>query len=228
MTTPATGAVVNEGLFWRETAALRKHLHNKILLPSSRYPDGQPVPAIYALPDDDVRRRQFPYVMVDFITTRREMDREHRGRWYANTDVAMGYRPDGYDPATTQPVAAELPIPLSLVFQVSGWTRNRQHQIVMLARFTTLLPFRFGAVDMVDDKHARDDNTTRRLDLLSGPDTSDEIEPGQADASKRIYRVIATVAVSSEILPSDFNKLSVVERVVIDPASRPGYSSIVD
>lgn len=223
MTTPT---VPNQGLFWRESASLKAHLDDQILLPSSAYPDGQPVPAYFSLPDGDVRRRQFPYVMIDQLTVRRETDREHRGHLYLGPDSQ--YRPDGLADDETLQVRSDLPIPLKILFQVSGWSRNRQHQLMMAARFMTLLPERFGALAMVGDRHARDDNTDRRMDLESGPDTSEEIEPGQEDTNKRIFRVTAVVGVSSEIFYADLVRIPLVERVVIDPASRAGYESITD
>jgi hypothetical protein len=225
VTTPSP--VVNSGLIWRESAALKTHLANQIRLADRAHPDGQVVPVYFALPDNDARRRQFPYLLLDFITIRREPDREHRGRWYAARDIDGGYRPDGYDPPHNSPVAPELPVPISVVFQISGWSRHRQHALAMVVALMRLLPFRFGSLAMVADPHSPDDGTHRRLDLLSGPDLGGSaIEPGQDDPNKRVFPVRATVAVSAEMLPADFLTLGVVEEVIFDPPSRPGFEGV--
>ena len=50
------------------------------------------------------------------------------------------------------------------------------------------LPFRFGSLDV-------DDGTVRRLDVLSGPERADYLDRD----TKRVYRKVWTVRVSSEL-----------------------------
>lgn len=227
MTAPAP--VQNSGFLWREDAALKAHFDKQILLRDSARPDGFLLPTYYSLPSGDARRRQFPYATIDRLFAARDPEgREHRGKWYMQRDLDSGYRPDGYDPAATQPVMSELPVPMLINYQFTAWSRNRQHLTAVENAMFRLAPPRFGALEMVaDPQHGvADDNTVRRLELVSGPTFSEEPEPGFDDPQKLVFRVLYTLAVSSELTQGEFRALAEVGEVVIDPASRTGFTSI--
>lgn len=170
------------------------------------------VPVFFRLPEDETRRQTYPYITIDFLTPQRDVEREHRGyQDYGTTDNA--YTPMG------MPVGGgrgELPIPFTLIYQITQWTRYARHdrEIMTQLMFDKLEP-RFGYLEMVATAGAPDDNTVRRLDLLSGPTSADVRDP----QGKRLFRKIYTVGVSSELFPSELKALAAVGRLVIDVAA---------
>lgn len=167
------------------------------------------VPVFFRLPEDEQRRRVYPYITIDFLTATRDLEREHRGvADYGLT--ANAYSPPGM-PA--EGGRAELPVPYQLVYQVTQWSRyNRHDRQIMTELLTTRLEPRFGYLEMVPVDGLPDDGSLRRMDLLSGPTNGDRRDP----EGKRLFVKSYTVGISSELFHSDFQKLAAVGRVVLD------------
>ena len=215
---------LNAGWITREDAALKRKLQGiKVLVANEqRQPDvdsndddealvtrdgkRRVVPVYFRLPEDEVRRKTYPYITIDFLAPIRDSSREHRGVGTYGT-TANAYTPMG------MPVGGgrgELPIPFTLQYQVTQWARYARHDRAIMTQlmFDRLEP-RFGAIDMVATAEAPDDNTTRRLDLISGPTNGDTRDP----QGKRLFRKMYTVGISSGLFHSDLVKLAAVSRV---------------
>jgi hypothetical protein len=234
MTTPAavdvSGWPLNTGFITREDAALKVKLlgirvpvslDQRALDPEGALPDEdsdgpflpgtkwRTVPVFFRLPENEVRRQTYPYLTIDFLTATRDVEREHRG--YASYGrTANAYTPMG------MPVGGgrtELPIPMQLQYQITTFARYNQHDRAINTEllFNRLEP-RFGFLEMVALTDAPDDNSIRRLDLLSGPANGD----GRDAQGKRLFRKMYTVSVSSELFPSDLTALTGMGRVVLN------------
>lgn len=224
-----TTTTLNEGFLFREDAALKARLQG-ITVPVSMKqrlddPDGgldedhndgplvdvktRTVPAYFRLPEDEIRRKTYPYITLDYLTAIRDVEREHRGvADYGTTENA--YTPDGMPPLGGR---VELPIPMQIHYQVTTYARYQHHDRIINTRLmNSVLEPRFGYLEMVTSQEALDDKTIRRLDLLSGPNKAD-LRDSQG---KRVFRTMYTVGVSSELFHSDFRALAAVGVVGID------------
>lgn len=235
MTTPVGADVVleedvetalNAGWINREDLALKQRLagirvpvaNEQRQVDTDGDDDGEPVvtygklravPVFFRLPEDEQRRRIYPYITIDFLTAVRDVEREHRGvADYGLT--ANAYTPPGM-PADGG--RTEIPVPYQLQYQVTQWSRyNRHDRQIMTELLTTRLEPRFGYLEMVPVDGLPDDGSLRRMDLLSGPVNGD-----RRDAEgKRLFVKSYTVGISSELFHSDFQRLAAVGRVVLD------------
>lgn len=219
-------AALNAGWVTREDLSLKQRLSG-IQVPVANEqrqpdPDGdddappvvtwgklRAVPVLFRLPEDERRRRIYPYITIDFLTAVRDVEREHRG-------VAdYGLTANAYSPAGMPASGGrtELPVPYQLQYQVTQWSRyNRHDRQIMTELLTTRLEPRFGYLEMVPVDGLPDDGSLRRMDLLSGPTTGDRRDP----EGKRLFVKSYTVGISSELFHSDFQKLAAVGRVVLD------------
>lgn len=218
---------LNAGWILREDAALKARLSGiRVPVanearqddPDSGDDDAEPqtinsklrlVPVFFRLPENEVRRRTYPYITIDMLTVVRDTEREHRGYSdYGLTENA--YTPMGMPTAGGR---AELPVPYQIQYQITQWSRwNRHDRIIMTKLLTTRLEPRFGYLEMVATDEAPDDLSVRRMDLLSGPTNGDMRD----EQGKRVFRKMYTVGVSSELFHSDIEKLAAVSHVVID------------
>lgn len=169
------------------------------------------VPVYFRLPENEVRRKVYPYITLDFLAAIRDVEREHRGITdYGRPDDPNNWTPDGVPDGGGR---TELPIPMQLQYQVTTYARFAQHdRLINLALMTSRLEPRFGFLEMEASSDAPDDHSIRRLDLLSGPSNGD-VRDRQG---KRIFRKMYTVGVSSELFHSDFEALAAVHGVTID------------
>lgn len=184
----------NTGLILREDAALKEHLQGVVVFDASSPAAGRKVPVYFRLPEQEARRRDYPYITIDLLSLARDPSREHRGNYRFRTGEE--YRPPtrlAGDKSLT-----DWPIPLLLTYQVTTFARFVQHdRQLMVAMVTDKILERFGAVSMVSTSEITDDFSIRRLDLVSGPITADAPDP--ADPNKRIFRKAYTVTMSSEM-----------------------------
>ena len=193
---------LNAGFLIREDHALRAQLSGMTVHSANGPVGGIPVSVYFRLPEDEVRARSFPYVIIDFLNIARDQTREHRGR----VTLLDEYHPAGIARVTPWP------IPVSIQYQVSTFARNIQQDREMIGELLTRLPFRFGALTITGSRGARDDNSLRRLDLLSGPVTRDTKEGG-----KRIFSKVYSIAVASELFLEQVVALAKVRSVWLDP-----------
>lgn len=173
------------------------------LLPASKF---RAVPVFFRLPENEVRRRTFPYITIDFLGMVRDVEREHRG-FTTYGDTANAYTPPG------TPVGGgrtELPIPFQAQYQVTQWARyNRHDRQIMTQLLANRLEPRFGFLEMVPTAGAPDDFSVRRMDLISGPTPGDTRDA----EGKRVFRKMYSVSISSELFQSDMAALAAVNRL---------------
>ena len=165
----------------------------KALLSGLTVSDGgnaaRPVAVYYGQPDKDIRQQSYPYITLDLVGVREDVERAHRGvvnLTYAPEGTTPNYNEDG---TLNQPV--NFPIPVDLVYQVSTWSRQPRHDRQIMAKLFApgRLPFRFGQL------HIPEDNTNRRLDML-GFSKRDTTEGG-----KRLFSNVYNIRVSAELFP---------------------------
>jgi len=232
-----THTALNAGWITREDAALKAKLKG-IRVPVANEerqpdPDGdddgpavtvngktRSVPVYFRLPEDEARRKQYPYITIDFLGPVPDHEREHRGVvTFGSPDEENAYSPPGMPEGGGR---TEFPIPYTLMYQVTQWARfNRHDRIIMNELLTVRLEPRFGYLEMVGTD-APDDLSIRRMDLISGPTNGDTRDA----EGKRLFRKMYTVGVQSELFHSEFLRLAAVSQVVIDPAIEEGYYSV--
>jgi len=143
----------------------------------------RPVGVWFGQPDVEIREQSYPYITIDLVDIMEERDRNNRGI------TQLPYTPEGMNSSTKY--KTELPIPVAIDYQVTSYARQPLHDRgIIAALLTNILPFRFGTLEIPEDK------TIRRLELL-GYTKRDITEQG-----KRLYVNVFTIRVSSEILPS--------------------------
>mgnify|MGYP001612759338 CR=1 FL=1 len=195
---PVASTGGNAGLILREDASLKAHLQGVTVQDASSPPGGRPVPVYYRLPEQEARRRDYPYITIDLLSIARDASREHRGTYYFGED-------EEYAPPTRTAgdrSFTDWPIPLLLTYQVTHFARFVQHdRQLMVAMITDKLLERFGAMVVTGTTEVVDDMSIRRLELVSGPTNADSPDPG--DPNKRIFRKAYTVQVSSESFPEE-------------------------
>jgi hypothetical protein len=201
----------NDGLILREDAALKAHLQGVTVRDVSSPATRRKVDVYFRLPEQEAKRRVYPYITIDLLAITRDAEREYRGPYYFSEH-------EGYCPPTRTPEdnsITEYPIPLLFTYQVTSFARFIQHDLQIVAQMlTNQLAERFGAVAMVTTSEVVDDNSVRRLDVVSGP--TDVSVPDPTDPSKRIFRKAWTVTMSSEYFPSELLQLPLVETVIVD------------
>ena len=151
--------------------------------------DARPVGVFYGQPDPQIRQQSYPYITIDLISVAEDKSRAHRG--YGT----LKYAPEGSDP--TIPYATSYPIPVSLTYQVTTYSRNPRHdrQLINLILSPARIPFRFGTLTIPEDR------TVRRLDMLGF------IKRDTTEQGKRLLSTAFNVQVSAEFLPSQLTQL---------------------
>jgi len=143
----------------------------------------RPVGVWFGQPDVEIREQSYPYITIDLVDIMEEKERNNRGI------TTLPYTPEGANSSTKY--KTETPIPVAIDYQVTSYARQPLHdRAIIAALLTNILPFRFGTLEIPEDK------TIRRLELL-GYTKRDITEQG-----KRLYVNVFTIRVSSEILPS--------------------------
>ena len=160
----------------------------------------RPVAVYYGQPDKDIRTQSYPYITLDLVGVREDMERAHRG------SVDLTYTPENFTPNTddnglNQPV--NFPIPVDLIYQVSTWARQPRHdrQIIASLFAPGRLPLRFGQLTIPED------NTMRRLDML-GFSKRDSTEGG-----KRLFSNVYNIRISAELFPDQLSAVYTVTDV---------------
>jgi hypothetical protein len=160
-----------------------------------------PVKVWFRWPEQEERAIEYPFITIELLDIVRETDREQRGL------TTLDYIPEGYeDPGVDFGTKAELPIPVSLVYQLTTYARSNWHDRgIQAALLGNKLPLRFGALVVEND------DTIRRLDFLDF-----ENMDGYDSHNKRLFRKAYTVAVSSELLPEEIVAAQKVTHVTTD------------
>lgn len=209
MTTPSP----NDGYILREDASLKDRLKGMVVRDQSSPPEGRKVKVYFRLPEMEAQRREYPYVTIDLLNIARDPSREHRGVYQFRP--LEEYHPPGR--GEFERVWTDFPIPTLLTYQVTSFARFVQHdRQIMTQIITKKLPERFGSLVMIGTDEFDSDHSIRRLDVVSGPITADQPDPG--DPNKRIFRKAWTVQVSSEHFLDQLHGAAAVapDKVLID------------
>jgi hypothetical protein len=201
----------NDGLILREDAALKSYLQGMTVRDGSSGAVGREVKVYFRLPEQEAQRREYPYITIDLLNIARDPERETRGSYRFR--AGEEYMPPTrvlHDRAVT-----EWPIPLLFTYQITSFARFVQHdRQIMASMMTTRLVERFGAVPMVGTNEVGDDHSVRRLDLINGPQSADQPDPG--DPNKRIFRKAWTVQMSSEYFPAELSRFIATSDIAIE------------
>lgn len=180
-----------------EDNALKRKIQNfgsnPFLIPN--YSDGRlkSIAVYFRIPDPEERTRTFPHIAIDLIAIEPDPTRAHR----ANGFIV----PNDTETATPQTgftlVADDMPLPYTLVYQLVTYARTPTDDRWMQILMTALFPDQFGFLDMSEF-----DQSARRADFISSVrrDTVDE-------NTKRLYRVIHTVNISSQLYLYQINQI---------------------
>jgi hypothetical protein len=197
-----------------EDKALREKLQGIVVHDQKSDATSTPrqVGVFFGQPDQEIRAQVYPYITIDLIDINRDMEREMRGKTNASYLV-----PDGMTINAGEFFETDLPIPVSLDYQVTAYSRNPVHDRTLMAQLLqSKLPFRFGYLEL-------DDNTIRRLDI------TDVSKRDMTEAGKRLFMNAVTVRVSSEIPQETYRKIIGVQQAVIRVTTTPdGPSQITE
>lgn len=184
-----------------EDRALKDKLSNIVI---SNYSDGREitVPAFFRYPDPEERTRTFPHISIDMTSIDYDPTRAHRANAYIQPfDLEQATPPSGFFL-----IANDMPLPWSIEYQISMYSRQPWHDRQLTAWMYQLFPEQYGFLDL-----SNYDGTTRRADLVS------VVRRDTVDAErKRLYRNIFTIAVSSEMYVYQLQAISQILSVAVD------------
>jgi len=168
------------------------------------YADGRqiPVAVFYRFPDAEERTRTFPHLSIDLTEIRYAGDRTHHaGYFIVPYDLENATPMTGYEL-----VADDYPMPWSLIYQITAYSRQPTHDRQMMMFMYRLFPQQYGNLNMTNF-----DGTIRRADLESvvRRDTIDT-------ERKRLYRNIFTVAISSEFFLNEVVAIQQATSVIVE------------
>jgi hypothetical protein len=123
------------------------------------------------------------------IDVQRDTTREHRGL------TSASYIPHTPSSPSVVGFITNLPIPVSIDYQITSYARHPRHDRAIVAQLlTTKFPLRFGYLET-------DDGTIRRLDVM------DVTKRDVTEQAKRLYVNAITVRVSSEVVQGKLAEL---------------------
>lgn len=161
----------------------------------------------FGQPDQELRAQIYPYITIDLIDINRDFEREIRGKTSASYLVPEGVSVN----SETEAFETDFPIPVSLDYQITAYSRNPVHDRVLMSQLMySKLPFRFGYIEVVENTSTVQDVTTntityRRLDVL------DVSKRDMTESGKRLFMNAVTVRISSEIPQDTYRKITRVQ-----------------
>jgi len=212
-----------------EDEALRERLQGIVVhdQKSDATATARQVGVFFGQPDQEIRAQVYPYITIDMIDINRDMEREMRGKTHAAYLV-----PDIMTLNAGETYETDLPIPVTIDYQITAYSRNPRHDRSLMAQLLqSKLPFRFGYLEIVEKsvtvgQTTTNTNTMRRLDVL------DVSKRDMTESGKRLFMNAVTVRVSSEIPQETYRKLIGVQQVdiaVVRVTSKPdGPSQITE
>jgi len=181
------------GLLLNEDAALKERLQGfSVYTPATG--EQTEVPVWFRFPDPEEETRSFPHLAIDLVTIEFEADRAHRA-----IEFLPPYPPSWVPPAPAGSLlwAVDMPLPLSLLYQIAAYSRQPWHDRQLSSMLFGLFPMHFGSL------YVPADGTTRRADFVS------QVQRDLVDVNKkRLYRTILTVAISSEMYYSELSTVA--------------------
>lgn len=201
-----------------EDAALKTRLQGIVVHDQKADSTSTPrqVGVFFGQPDQEIRSQIYPYITIDLIDINRDFEREMRGKTHADYLV-----PSNVTVGATESFETDLPIPVTLDYQITAYSRNPVHDRVLMAQLLhSKLPFRFGYLEITEKSVTSGDTTTntntlRRLDVL------DVSKRDMTESGKRLFMNAVTVRVSSEIPQDTYRKLLGVQRVTMPVETLP-------
>jgi hypothetical protein len=193
-----------------EDKALRERLQGIVVHDQKSDATSTPrqVGVFFGQPDQEIRAQVYPYITIDLIDINRDMEREMRGKTHAGYLV-----PDNVTVNSGDFFETDLPVPVTLDYQITAYSRNPVHDRTLMAQLLhSKLPFRFGYLEIVEKSVTVGDTTTntntlRRLDVM------DVSKRDMTESGKRLFMNAVTVRVSSEIPQDTYRKLTGVQTV---------------
>ena len=209
-----------------EDKALREKLQGIVVHDQKSDATSTPrqVGVFFGQPDQEIRAQVYPYITIDLIDINRDMDREMRGKTDASYLV-----PDNMTINSGEFFETDLPIPVSLDYQITAYSRNPVHDRTLMAQLLqSKLPFRFGYLEIVE-KSVTSSGTTTNTNTLRRLDVMDVSKRDMTESGKRLFMNAVTVRVSSEIPQETYRKIIGVQQAVIKVTSKPdGPSQITE
>ena len=188
-----------------EDAALRTLLKDMVVTDQKSVTGEGPqrkVGVWFGQPDQELRDQTYPYITIDMIDIAEDTSRAMRGLAkpsYLSNPINMvqgtqSVQEVSYDPELHS-WEIHWPIPVSIDYQVTTYSRQPRHDREMLAQILySKIPMRFAVLQP-------NDGTVRRLDLL------DISKRDITEQGKRLFVNAFTVRVSSEIASEIYNQL---------------------
>ena len=201
-----------------EDKALREKLQGIVVHDQKSDATSTPrqVGVFFGQPDQEIRAQVYPYITIDLIDINRDMDREMRGKTDASYLV-----PDNMTINSGEFFETDLPIPVSLDYQITAYSRNPVHDRTLMAQLLqSKLPFRFGYLEIVE-KSVTSSGTTTNTNTLRRLDVMDVSKRDMTESGKRLFMNAVTVRVSSEIPQETYRKIIGVQQAVINVTSKP-------
>jgi hypothetical protein len=201
-----------------EDKALRERLQGIVVHDQKADATSTPrqVGVFFGQPDQEIRSQVYPYITIDLIDINRDMEREMRGK------TSAGYLvPENVTVNAGESFETDLPIPVSLDYQITAYSRNPVHDRTLMAQLLhSKLPFRFGYLEIVE-KSVTSSGTTTNTNTLRRLDVMDVSKRDMTESGKRLFMNAVTVRVSSEIPQDTYRKLTGVQQAVIRFKSMP-------
>jgi hypothetical protein len=199
------------GMYLEEDEALKKKLSG-LTVPTQSNPS-YPVGVWFRMPQQELRRRSFPHIMITPMGEQVAPERQHRGpimlgyvpytdEFYQYPAGAPGATPQATPPNTdaefvlpwiNTPPTVEFPIPIDLDYQVDVFTRYgpQLRQLTGTLNSMSLLHPRFAQLNCAG-------GTARRITVLSKQTDSYFDEESK---EKRMFRLTYQLRINSEIMP---------------------------
>lgn len=185
-----------------EDKALRQKLEGIVVRDQRADYEGAPrkVGVWFGMPDQEIRDQSYPYMTIDMVDVSRDVGREMRGLVQVeNTNAKYLFDSDTIDSGNGAEL--DLPIPVSIDYQITTYARHPRHDRELMAQMmSNVLPLRAGTLDL-------DDGTTRRLDVV------DVAKRDMVEQGKRLFMNAFTVRVSSEVTQGTYKTLYKVGKI---------------
>lgn len=159
----------------------------------------RPVGVWFGQPDLEIREQSFPYLTLDLINIAVDVSRRHSGILEEEVTTIVDEEP------VETTYEYEYPIPVSLMYQISSYSRNPRHDRQIINQvLNDKIKMRYGFL------YIEEDNTARRLDLLNF------VKRDIVEDNKRLFINNFSVIVTSEVPVSTLKELRAVTDVNID------------
>lgn len=159
----------------------------------------RPVGVWFGQPDLEIREQSFPYLTLDLINIAVDVSRRHSGILEEEVTTIVDEEP------VETAYEYEYPIPVSLMYQISSYSRNPRHDRQIINQvLNDKIKMRYGFL------YIEEDNTARRLDLLNF------VKRDIVEDNKRLFINNFSVIVTSEVPVSTLKELRAVTDVNID------------